>query len=76
MSTESKELKSMGKPFPLLVKPSRIPLTNTSAVWPRMLGLDGAPKLVVVKLLVVSLVKSRTSRTPSRHLVREMNRCV
>ena len=33
---------------------------NRSAVWPRMLGLAGAPKLVVVYELEVSFEKSRT----------------
>ena len=48
IETLSMALKSMGSPLPLLVMPVRRPLVKVSAVWPRMLGLAGAPKFVVV----------------------------
>ena len=48
MLTDSTALKSSGRPLPLLVIRPRTPLMNRSAVWPRMLGLAGAPKFVVV----------------------------
>ena len=61
MLTDSTELKSTGRPLPLLVMRARTPLMNKSEDWPRMLALDGAPKLVVVNALDVSFEKSRTS---------------
>src|ERR1700745_475294 len=67
MSTESNALKSIGMPFPLLVNPSRMPLMTRSAIFPRMLGFDGAPKLVVVKLLK-DVTGQRANRLHNRHL--------
>ena len=60
MLTDSTELKFNGSPLPFEVMRPRTPLMNRSAVWPRMLGLAGAPKLVVVYELEVSFEKSRT----------------
>jgi hypothetical protein len=60
MLTDSTELKSTGRPLPLEVMRERTPLRNTSADWPRMLALEGAPKFVVVKADEVSFEKSST----------------
>src|SRR3954465_904759 len=61
MFTDSTELKSRGRPLPLLVMRERSPLRNRSADWPRMLAFEGAPKLVVVNALEVNFEKSLTS---------------
>ena len=62
MFTDSTALKLTGMPLPLLVNPVRMPLTKVSAIWPRMSGVVGAPKLDRVYELEVSLEKSRTSK--------------
>src|SRR3954468_23683874 len=59
--TDSTELKSRGRPLPLLVMRERRPLRNKSADCPRILEFEGAPKLVVVNALEVNFEKSLTS---------------
>jgi len=61
MLTDSTELKSTGRPLPLLVMRARTAVDEKVGRLARMLALAGAPKFVVVNALEVSFEKSRTS---------------